>query len=43
MEKQEKRIVVKVGTSTVTNESGKSDLRALNRLTRVLSDIHNRG
>ena len=37
------RIVVKVGTSTLTNELGKCDLRALERLVRVLSDIHNMG
>ena len=28
------RIVVKVGTSTLTNDSGKSDLRATDRLGR---------
>jgi glutamate 5-kinase len=38
-----RRIVVKVGTSTLTNELGKSDLRAFDRLACVLSDIHNRG
>ena len=37
------RIVVKVGTSTITNELGKCDLRAVERLARVLSDIHNMG
>ncbi len=37
------RIVVKVGTSTLTNEIGKSDLRAFDRLACVLSDIHNMG
>ena len=37
------RIVVKVGTSTLTNEIGQSDLRTLNRLACVLSDIHNMG
>lgn len=37
------RIVVKVGTSTLTNELGKSDLRTIDRLTRVLSDIQNMG
>ncbi len=37
------RIVVKVGTSTLTNEIGKSDLRTLDRLACVLSDIHNMG
>jgi len=37
------RIVVKVGTSTLTNELGKSDLRAFDRLACVLSDIQNMG
>ena len=37
------RIVVKVGTSILTNEIGKSDLRAFDRLACVLSDIHNMG
>ena len=35
------RIVVKVGTSTLTNELGKSDLRAFDRLACVLSDLQN--
>lgn len=37
------RIVVKVGTSTLTNEMGKSDLRAFDRIACVLSDIRNMG
>ena len=37
------RIVVKVGTSTLTNEAGKCDLRAFDRLACVLSDMHNQG
>lgn len=43
MSLNKKRIVVKVGTSTLTNEDGKNNLRALDMLTRVLSDIHNLG
>ncbi len=39
----ENRIVVKVGTSTITNEMGNSDLRAIENLVRVLSDIQNSG
>jgi glutamate 5-kinase len=39
----ENRIVVKVGTSTLTNELGKSDLRSFDRLACVLSDIQNMG
>lgn len=37
------RIVIKVGTSTLTNDIGKSDLRAMDNLARVLSDIQNMG
>lgn len=37
------RIVVKVGTSTLTNEKGNPDLREFDRLALVLSDIHNLG
>lgn len=37
------RIVVKVGTSTLTNEVGKTNLRAFDKLALVLSDIHNLG
>ena len=37
------RIVVKVGTSTLTNEVGQSDLRFFDRLACVLSDIQNMG
>lgn len=37
------RVVVKVGTSTLTNEMGKSDLRAVDRLVCVLSDVQNMG
>lgn len=37
------RIVVKVGTSTLTNEMGKCDLRSFDRLACVLSDIQNMG
>jgi glutamate 5-kinase len=37
------RLVVKVGTSTLTNETGQSDLRAFDRLACVLSDVQNLG
>ena len=37
------RIVVKVGTSTLTNENGKTNLRAFDKLACVLSDIANKG
>ena len=38
-----RRIVVKVGTSTLTNELGNSNLKNMEKLTRVLADIHNLG
>ena len=37
------RIVVKAGTSTLMNELGKTDLRTMEQLCRVLADIHNKG
>ncbi|WP_195268386.1 glutamate 5-kinase [Eubacterium sp. 1001713B170207_170306_E7] len=37
------RIVVKVGTSTLTNDLGQNDLRAFDRLACVLADIQNMG
>lgn len=37
------RIVVKVGTSTLTNELGQNNLRIFDRLTRTLSDVSNLG
>ncbi|MBR0085616.1 MAG: glutamate 5-kinase [Lachnospiraceae bacterium] len=37
------RIVVKVGTSTLTNEQGKSNLREMESLALTLSDIQNMG
>lgn len=43
MELYQNRIVVKVGTSTLTNEMGKSNFRAFDRLACVLSDIQNMG
>ena len=38
-----KRLVIKVGTSTLTNELGETNLRSLDRLACVLSDLHNMG
>lgn len=37
------RIVVKVGTSTLTNEIGQNDLRSFDRIACVLADIQNKG
>lgn len=37
------RIVVKVGTSTLTNEKGENNLRAFDKLTCVLADMQNLG
>lgn len=38
-----KRIVVKVGTSTLTHESGRPNIRCIDRLCRVLADLSNSG
>ena len=38
-----KKLVVKVGTSTLTYENGKSNLRRMEKLAAVLSDIQNSG
>ena len=43
MSMYQNRIVVKVGTSTLTNELGQSDLRSFDRLACVLSDVRNMG
>lgn len=40
---QAKRIVVKVGTSTLTYENGKLNLRRVEKLCKVLSDLQNSG
>jgi glutamate 5-kinase len=40
---QAKRIVIKVGTSTLTYESGRLNLRRVERLCKVLSDLQNSG
>lgn len=37
------RLVVKVGTSTLTNENGNINLQALDKLAFVISDLHNKG
>lgn len=41
--KQAKRIVVKVGTSTLTHEGGRLNIRRIETLTKVLSDLKNQG
>ena len=38
-----RRIVVKVGTSTLTHENGKANLRRMEELCKVLSDLKNAG
>lgn len=40
---KKRRIVVKVGTSTLTNELGNSNLRGMEKLALVLSDVQNLG
>ena len=41
MEKQ--RVVIKVGTSTLTGENGALNFRTIDKLTQVLSTLHNEG
>jgi len=41
--KDAKRIVVKVGTSSLTHATGKVNIRMINRLAAALSDLHNAG
>ena len=43
MEHTKQRIVVKVGTSTLTHDSGSLDLRSMEHLVRTLSDLHGMG
>lgn len=43
MELSKKRIVVKVGTSTLTNEEGFINIRQMDRLCRVLAGVENMG
>ena len=40
---QAKRIVVKVGTSTITHDTGKTNLKIIEQLCRVISDLWNSG
>lgn len=41
--KDVKRLVVKVGTSTLTYETGKTNIRRMMKLCSVLADLHNSG
>lgn len=43
MEQISNRIVVKVGTSSLTNESGQEDLRSMEHIARVLADLRHMG
>ena len=43
MSVSKKRIVVKVGTSTITNESGNIDIRAIDHLCRAIAGVENLG
>ena len=43
MKEQKRRVVVKVGTSTLTHSSGSLDLRSMERLVRVLADLSGGG
>lgn len=41
--KEAKRIIVKIGTSSLNHENGKLDLEKMERLARVLTDLNNSG
>jgi len=41
--KQKKKIVIKVGTSLLTYDNGKINLQRMERLVRVMADLHNSG
>ena len=41
--REAKRIVVKVGTSTLVRTSGKPDFRRMDRLVREIADLKNAG
>ena len=41
--RSKKRIVIKLGTSTLTHKTGKLNIRRMTNLTRVLSDLQNAG
>ena len=43
MELDKKRIVIKVGTSTITNEDGSLNLRVMDRICRVLANLESMG
>ena len=40
---EKKRIIVKVGTSTLTHKTGKTNIARIAKLVSVLSDLHNMG
>ena len=40
---KKKRIVIKLGTSTLTHKTGKLNIRWMTNLVQVLSDLHNAG
>ncbi len=40
---EKKRIVIKLGTSTLAHSTGKLNIRRMTNLVRVISDIHNSG
>ena len=40
---EKKRVVIKLGTSTLAHKTGKLNIRRMNNLVRVISDLHNSG
>ena len=40
---EKNRIVIKLGTSTLTHKTGKLNIRRMNNLVKVIADLHNSG
>ena len=40
---EKKRVVIKLGTSTLAHKTGKLNIRRMTNLVRVISDLHNSG
>ena len=40
---EKKRIIIKLGTSTLTHKTGKLNIRRMTNLVRIISDLHNSG
>ena len=41
--KDKKRIVIKLGTSTLTHKTGRLNIRRIERIVKNIADLHNAG